>query len=129
MKNTLESGFSFTKAFLISSSNRTPPWSGSTSNICPAPRLPTRITAAGSTSSTPTSLDSINKKIIKHTSTNSKNLTDVKIIIRISLFSEREIIKTKGVGMFSVNKAERTSRNHSKDKINKINNTTLKKNI
>ena len=119
MKNNLESGFSFAKAFLISSSNRTPPWSGSTSNICPAPRLPTRSTVAGSTSSTPTSLDSINKKIIKHTSTNSKNLTDVKIISRISLFSEREIIKTKGVGVFSVNKTERTSRNHSKDKINK----------
>ena len=30
--------------------------------------------------------------------------------------------------MFSVNKAEKTSWNHSKDKINKINNTTLKKN-
>ena len=32
------------------------------------------------------------------------------------------------MGVFSVNKTERTSRNHSKDKINKINNTTLKKN-
>ena len=30
--------------------------------------------------------------------------------------------------MFSINKTKRTSRNHSKDKINKINNTTLKKN-
>ena len=73
-------------------------------------------------------LNNSNKKIIKHTSTNSQNLTDVKIINRIAPFSAREIIKTKGVGVFSVNKTERTSRNHSKDKINKINNTTLKKN-
>ena len=73
-------------------------------------------------------INNSNKKIIKHTSTNSQNLTDVKIINRIAPFSAREIIKTKGVGVFSVNKTERTSRNHSKDKINKINNTTLKKN-
>ena len=71
-----------------------------------------------------------NNKIIKHTSTNSQNLTNVKIINRIAPFSAREMIKTKGVGVgaFSVNKTERTSRNHSKDKIIKINNTTLKKN-
>ena len=72
--------------------------------------------------------NSNNKKIIKHTSTNSQNLTDVKLISRIAPFSAREIMKKKGVGVFSVNKTERTSRNHSKDKINKINNTTLKKN-
>ena len=68
-----------------------------------------------------------NKKIIKHTSTNSQNLTDIKIISRIAPLSAREVIFKKGVGIFSVNKTERTSRNHSKDKINKINNTTLKK--
>ena len=73
--------------------------------------------------------NSNNKKCIKHTSTNSQNLTDVKIINKMVPFTSREIIKKKGVmGVFSVNKTERTSRNHSKDKMNKINNTTVKKN-
>ncbi len=73
--------------------------------------------------------NSNNKKCIKHTSTNSQNLTEVKIINKIIPFTSREFIKKKGVmGVFSVNKTERTSRNHSKDKINKINNTTVKKN-
>ena len=72
--------------------------------------------------------NSINKKCIKHTSTNSQNLTDVKIINKIVPFTSREFMKKKDIGVFSVNKTERTSRNHSKDKINKINNTTVKKN-
>ena len=72
--------------------------------------------------------NSINKKCVKHTSTNSQNLTDVKIINKIVPFTSREFMKKKGIGVFSVNKTERTSRNHSKDKINKINNTTVKKN-
>ena len=69
------------------------------------------------------------KKCIKHMSTNSQNITDVKSISKIIPFTCREIMKKKGgIGVFSVNKTERTSRNHSKDKINKINNTTVKKN-
>ena len=72
--------------------------------------------------------NSINKKCVKHTSTNSQNLTDVKIINKIVPFTSREFMKKKDIGVFSVNKTERTSRNHSKDKINKINNTTVKKN-
>ena len=71
-----------------------------------------------------------NKKTIsKHISTNSQNLTDKKIINKIIQFSTRDAMKKNGEStVFSVNKTERTSRNHSKDKMNKVNNTTIKKN-
>ena len=68
-----------------------------------------------------------NKKVIKHTSTNSQNLTEIKIN-KIGPFPIKEMMKKNGGAIYSVNKTERTSRNHSKDKINKINNTTVKRN-
>ena len=67
-----------------------------------------------------------NKKKTQHISTNSQNLTDIN---KIAPISTRETIKKNIVTtVFSVNKTERTSRNHSKDKMNIINNTTIKKN-
>ena len=53
----------------------------------------------------------IERKHKKHTSTNSQNLTKVKIINTINPLPLKEIIKKK-VGVFSSNKTERTSRNH-----------------
>ena len=41
--------------------------------------------------------NSNNKKIIKHTSTNSQNLTDIKISSRIAPISAREIVKKKDI--------------------------------
>ena len=70
----------------------------------------------------------IKNKYIKHSSTNSQNLTSIGIISKISPLQIKDITKKKGV-IFSFNKTERTSRNHSKDKINKINNTTVKMNF
>jgi len=62
----------------------------------------------------------IERKHKKHTSTNSQNLTKVKIINTINPLPLKEIIKKK-VGVFSSNKTERTSRNHSKENLIKIN--------
>ena len=71
-----------------------------------------------------------NKKTIsRHISTNSQNLKDKKIINKIIQFSTRDAMKNNGeTTVFSVNKTEKTSRNHSKDKMNKVNNITIKKN-
>ena len=66
-------------------------------------------------------------KFLKHNSIHSQNLTENRINNKLIPFSAHEGIKKKGLGIFSVNKTERTSRNHSKGKINKINNTTVKK--
>ena len=67
-------------------------------------------------------------KYIKHSSTNSQNLTGIGIN-KIGMLQIKEIIKKKG-GVFPFNKTERTSRNHSKDKINKmVNHTTGKRNF
>ena len=69
-------------------------------------------------------------KYIKHSTTNSQNLTGIGIgINKIGMLQIKEIIKKKG-GVFPFNKTERTSRNHSKDKMNKmINHTTGKRNF
>jgi hypothetical protein len=66
------------------------------------------------------------KKFTKHTSANSQNLTGIKIISIANPLPLKEIIKKK-TGIFPYNKTERTSRNHSKDKINK-NNTVIRRN-
>ena len=68
----------------------------------------------------------IKSKYIKHSSTNSQNLTGIGIN-KIGMLQIKEIIKKKG-GVFPYNKTERTSRNHSKDK-NMINHTTGKRNF
>jgi hypothetical protein len=70
-----------------------------------------------------------NKSNIKHISKNSQNLTDIKMINKISSLPINQFIKKNGIGGFNMNKTERTSRNHSKNKINKIYNTTVKKNF
>ena len=70
----------------------------------------------------------IKNRYIKHSSTNSQNLTSIGIISKMSPLQIKDIVKKKGV-IFSFNKTERSSRNHSKDKINKINNTTVKRNF
>jgi hypothetical protein len=72
----------------------------------------------------------IKSKYIKHSSTNSQNLTGIGMgINKIGMLQIKEIIKKKG-GVFPFNKTERTSRNHSKDKMNKIiNHTTGKRNF
>jgi hypothetical protein len=70
-----------------------------------------------------------NKSNIKHISKNSQNLTDIKIINKIGSLSINQIVKKNGIGAFNMNKTERTSRNHSKNKINKIYNTIVKKNF
>ena len=69
-------------------------------------------------------------KYIKHSSTNSQNLTGIGIgINKIGMLQIKEIIKKKG-GVFPFNKTERTSRNHSKEKMNKmVNHTTGKRNF
>ena len=63
-------------------------------------------------------------KYIKHSSTNSQNLTSIGIINKIIPLHIKDIAKKNGA-VLSVNKTERTSRNHSKDKINK---TIIKRN-
>ena len=68
----------------------------------------------------------VEKKCIKHISTNSQNLTGVKIINKVSPLPLKEIVKKK-IGVFSFNNTERTSRNHSKEQINK-HNTMIKRN-
>ena len=69
-----------------------------------------------------------NKSYIKHVSKNSQNLTDIKIISKIGSIPINQLIKKNGIGSLNLNKTERTSRNHSKNDINKIYNTTIKKN-
>ena len=73
-------------------------------------------------------IKNINQSNIKHISKNSQNLTEIKIIKKIGSLPINQIIKKSGMGTFNMNKTERTSRNHSKNKINKIYNTTVKKN-
>ena len=63
-------------------------------------------------------------KYIKHSSTNSQNLTSIGIINKIIPLHMKEISK-KNAAVFSFNKTERGSRNHSKDKMNK---TIIKRN-
>ena len=63
-------------------------------------------------------------KFIMHISTNSQNLTGIKIS-KVSPLALKEIMKKK-IGVFSFNFTERTSRNHSKKQIK--NNTMAKKN-
>ena len=70
----------------------------------------------------------IERKHKKHTSTNSQNLTKVKIITTINPLPLKEIIKKK-VGIFSSNKTERTSRNHSKENLIKINTMTRRNHL
>ena len=65
----------------------------------------------------------IEKKSVKHISANSQNLTGIKIVSPLPL---KEIIK-KNNGVFTFNNTERTSRNHSKEKISK-HNTMVKRN-
>ena len=68
----------------------------------------------------------IEKKSIKHISTNSQNLTGIKIINKVTPLPLKEIVKKK-IGVFSFNNTERTSRNHSKEQNNK-HNTMIKRN-
>ena len=71
----------------------------------------------------------IKSKYIKHSSTNSQNLTGIGIgINKIGMLQIKEIIKKKRE-VFPFNKTERTSRNHSKDKMNKMINHTGKRNF
>ena len=69
----------------------------------------------------------IKTKYIKHSSTNSQNLTSLGIMNKITPLPIKDIVRKK-VAVFSFNKTERTSRNHSKDKMNKINKTIIKRN-
>ena len=62
-----------------------------------------------------------NNKKIKHFSTNSQNSTEIKITSKIGPLPFKEIIKKKEIKVSPDNKTERTSRNHSKDKINNTN--------
>jgi hypothetical protein len=66
------------------------------------------------------------KKGIKHISTNTQNLTGIKILNQVSPLPLKEIIKKKTV-IFSFNNTERNSRNQSKEQINK-HNTVIKRN-
>ena len=68
----------------------------------------------------------IDNKSIKHISTNSQNLTGIKMISKVTPLALKEIMKKK-IGVFSLNFTERTSRNHSIKRIIK-HNTTSKKN-
>jgi hypothetical protein len=70
----------------------------------------------------------IERKHKKHTSTNSQNLTKVKIISTINPIPLKEIIKKK-VGVFSSNKTERITRNHYKENIIKINTITRRNHL
>ena len=67
-----------------------------------------------------------NKTKNMHNSINIQNSTDTKIINKISPFSTIDTVKKEKVGVIFVNKTEKISRNHSKGKINNINNTTFK---
>ena len=69
----------------------------------------------------------IKNKYIKHSSTNSQNLTSIGIINKINLLQIKNVAKNTG-DIFLFNKTERTSRNQSKDKFNKMNKTTVKRN-
>ena len=60
----------------------------------------------------------IDKKCVKHISTNSQNLTGIKILTKVSPLPLKEIIKKK-IGIFSFNNTERISRNHSKEESDK----------
>ena len=60
------------------------------------------------------------KKGIKHISTNTQNLTGIKILNQVSPLPLKEIIKKKTV-IFSFNNTERNSRNQSKEQTNKHN--------
>ena len=73
------------------------------------------------------SKNKIKNKYIKHSSTNSQNLTSIGIINKIIPLQFKDLSKKKGA-VFSVNKTERSSRNHSKDKTNKMNKTIIKRN-
>ena len=73
------------------------------------------------------SKNKIKHKYIKHSSTNSQNLTSIGIINKIIPLQFKDLTKKKGA-VFSVNKTERSSRNHSKDKMNKMNKTIIKRN-
>ena len=70
----------------------------------------------------------IEKKHKKHTSTNSQNITKMKIINAINPLPLKDIIKKK-VSVFTSNKTERTSRNHSKENLIKINTMTRRNNV
>ena len=65
------------------------------------------------------------KTSIKRISTNSQNLTGIKILNKVSPLPLKEIIKNKIGGVFSCTKTERNSRNKSKEQINRHN--TVKK--
>ena len=65
----------------------------------------------------------INSKY-KHILANSRNLTSIGIINKENILHIKDINKKRGV-IFSLNKTESISRNHSKDKSN----TTIKKNF
>jgi len=58
-------------------------------------------------------------KYIKHSSTNSQNLTKIGIINKTGILQIKDISNKKG-GILSFNKTQRTSRNNSKEKINTI---------
>ena len=68
----------------------------------------------------------IEKKYVKHITTNSQNLTGIQIINKVSPLPLKEITK-KPTSIFSLNITERTSRNHSKEQINK-HHTMIKRN-
>ena len=68
----------------------------------------------------------IEKKYVKHISTKSQNLTGIQIINKASPLPLKEITK-KQTSIFSLNNTERTSRNHSKEQINK-HHTMIKRN-
>ena len=68
----------------------------------------------------------VEKKSIKHISTNSQNLTGIKILNKVSPLPLKEIIQKK-TGVFSFTNTERNSRNQSKEQINK-HNTMIKRN-
>ena len=68
----------------------------------------------------------IEKKYVKHISTNSQNITGIKIINKVNPLAIKDI-KKKQTSILSLNNTERTSRNHSKEQINK-HNTMIKRN-
>ena len=64
----------------------------------------------------------LKNKYIKHSNTNSQNITSIGLINKIGPLQIKDILSKKGASFF--NKTERTSRNHSKENINK---TTVKR--
>ena len=68
----------------------------------------------------------INPKYIRHVLGNSPNLTSIGIISKVSPLHIKEINKKKRV-ILPVNKTETVSRNHSKDKIYIISNSSIKR--